>query len=65
MSTTTLLRAKTVRDLLGQSDVTLWRMRRDGTGPRFCKIGARVMYDAEDVERFLRERLSDVREGAA
>jgi predicted DNA-binding transcriptional regulator AlpA len=65
MSTTTLLRAKTVRALLGQSDVTLWRMRREGTGPRWCKIGSRVMYDAEDVERFLKERLSAATQRAA
>jgi hypothetical protein len=37
--------------------VTLWRWRENNEGPRWCKINARVMYDASDVERFLEEKL--------
>lgn len=57
MSPTSLVPARHVRDRLGVSAVTLWRWRESNEGPRWCKLGTRVMYDAADVERFVSERL--------
>ncbi len=53
MTITALIPARHVRALLNVSPVTLWRWREAGTGPRWCKMGARVLYDAADVERFV------------
>jgi predicted DNA-binding transcriptional regulator AlpA len=58
MGETALIRASTVRELLGVSTVTLWRWRKENTGPRWCTLGTRVMYDAEDVTRFVAERFT-------
>lgn len=50
---------------LGLSEPTLFRHRRDGTGPNFIRLSERrVAYRKADVEAWLRsrtsERLSDV-----
>jgi predicted DNA-binding transcriptional regulator AlpA len=39
--------------LLGVSKSILGRWRRDGVGPDFVKMGSRVAYRVEDVERWL------------
>lgn len=57
MSQTALISAKTARVRLGVGETTLWRWRRDGIGPRWCKMGRRTMYDLDSVEAFIREQL--------
>lgn len=53
-----LISAKSVQARLGVGEVTLWRWRKDGEGPRWCKMGSRVMYDLNSVEAFIDERLA-------
>ncbi len=36
---------------------TLQRWRRTGEGPRFVKLGGRVVYRLEDVEEYEREQI--------
>ena len=46
-----------VSDWLGLSEPTLFRHRRDGTGPTFIRLSARrVAYRRSDVEKWLTER---------
>lgn len=58
MATTVLTSVQSVIDRSGLSEVTLWRMRKRGEGPKWGRFGSRVMYDADDVERWISERLS-------
>lgn len=45
---------------LGVKEVTLWRWRRDGIGPRFHRVGPRaIRYSREAVSEWLRQN-SDV-----
>lgn len=52
-----------VADALGTTEKGLAQMRYRGTGPRFCKIGSRVVYRWSDVERYL-ESNTHTRTGA-
>lgn len=38
---------------------SLARMRQDGTGPRFMRIGARILYRLSDVLEYEQSRLYD------
>lgn len=41
---------------LGVGEVTLWRWRRNGTGPRFHRVGPRaIRYSREAVNEWLRQ----------
>jgi predicted DNA-binding transcriptional regulator AlpA len=42
--------------LLRLSPRTLERQRLDGTGPKFVKLGRRVLYRASDMEAWLQNR---------
>ena len=42
--------------LLRLSPRTLERQRLDGTGPKFVKLGRRVLYRASDLEAWLQNR---------
>lgn len=53
-----LISAKTMQERIGVGEVTAWRWRRDKFGPRWCKMGSRVMYDLDSVEAFIEERLN-------
>lgn len=59
MSQAILITAKTTRTRLGVSNVTLWRWRKDGSGPRWCKMGARIMYDLHSVNEYIEQRLRE------
>jgi len=59
MAVNVLVPAKHVQARLNVSAVTLWRWRADHEGPRWCKLGTRVMYDAGDVDRFLADRFAE------
>lgn len=50
--------AYTARELaaaIGISEGSLSNMRRKGTGPQFVKLGKRILYRAEDVDRWLQK----------
>lgn len=40
-----------------KSEATIERYRSEGTGPRYLKIGGKVLYRLVDIERFERECL--------
>ena len=42
-----------VAPVLGTSEAGLAQMRYRGTGPKFCKVGRKVIYRWSDVESFL------------
>lgn len=54
-----LISNKSVQARLGVGDVTLWRWRREGYGPQWCKMGSKVMYDLDSVEEFINCVLSE------
>jgi predicted DNA-binding transcriptional regulator AlpA len=55
-----ILTERQVSSWLGLSEATLFRHRRDGTGPKFIRLSARrVAYRRSAVEKFLAERESD------
>jgi predicted DNA-binding transcriptional regulator AlpA len=58
MASRQLVTAKHVRERLGVGEVTLWRWRKEGTGPQWCKMGVRTMYDLDSLERFIEDRLA-------
>jgi predicted DNA-binding transcriptional regulator AlpA len=56
-NTEQLLSEREVSDWLGLSEPTLFRHRRDGTGPTFIRLSARrVAYRRRAVEAWLSER---------
>ncbi len=59
MSQPILITSKTARTRLGVGDVTLWRWRKEGTGPRWCKMGARIMYELHSVNEYIEQRLQE------
>lgn len=50
-------RQKTLAQRWGISERTLEQWRWKGCGPKYLKIGGRVVYRLEDVEAFEAERL--------
>jgi excisionase family DNA binding protein len=42
--------------LLGLSESTLAKMRLNGNGPVYCKLGRRVVYRQADLEQWLESR---------
>jgi excisionase family DNA binding protein len=47
------LTQKEVSERLGITRQTLWRWRRDGTGPPASKIGGSVLYDEEELGKWI------------
>ena len=43
---------------LGISGALLRKMREEGRGPKFCKIGSRIVYRIEDLDLFLNQSVS-------
>jgi predicted DNA-binding transcriptional regulator AlpA len=39
---------------VGKSSMDKWRLL--GSGPKFCTIGRRVVYDPDDLDEFVRAR---------
>jgi excisionase family DNA binding protein len=52
-----LLTQTEVAKLTGLSKRTLERMRITGDGPRFCKLGRRVLYRLVDVDAWVASRV--------
>jgi len=48
-----VLCARDAARLLGLSPSTLAKMRLNGTGPIYCKLGRRVVYRQADLEQWL------------
>lgn len=57
--------------VLSVSGRTLENMRQRGLGPKFVKVGSKVLYSAEDLQEYIRARTFrstseyDSRKGAA
>ncbi|GAB2516867.1 hypothetical protein CATRI_00075 [Corynebacterium atrinae] len=49
----TLIPAKMTAQHLGVSTQALAKMRMNGTGPAFIKIGARVLYHPDDITAYV------------
>lgn len=47
------LRTKEAARLVGLCARTLEKHRTYGTGPRYCKIGGRVLYDIDDLHAWI------------
>ena len=47
---------KAAADYLGLSPSTLNRMRVTGDGPRYSKLGRRVIYDVRDLDSWIEAR---------
>ena len=46
------LTQRELADRWNKSEATIERYRSDGVGPRYLKIGGKVMYRLEDIEHF-------------
>jgi hypothetical protein len=53
----TLLTQREAAVALRLSERTLERSRVSGSGPPFCKLGRRVLYRADDLERWITSRI--------
>ena len=52
---TRLLTSEEVAELLRMTQRGLWNWIREGKGPRSALIGGKRLYDADEVEAFIRE----------
>jgi predicted DNA-binding transcriptional regulator AlpA len=50
-----LLDTRAAAKLLGLAPITLCKWRLTGKGPKFCKLGRKVGYLAEDINSWLAE----------
>jgi predicted DNA-binding transcriptional regulator AlpA len=48
--------AKTAAQIVGLSESTLAKLRLNGNGPIYCKLGRRVVYRLTDLEQWLQSR---------
>jgi hypothetical protein len=53
----TLLTQREAANVLRLSERTLERSRVTGFGPPFCKLGRRVLYRQDDLERWITSRV--------
>jgi len=51
-----VVRAAEAARLLGLSESTLAKLRLNGNGPVYCKLGRRVVYRTADLEEWLQSR---------
>ena len=52
-----VLTAKTAARFVGLSESTLAKLRLNGNGPVYCKLGRRVLYRPVDLEQWLQSRV--------
>jgi predicted DNA-binding transcriptional regulator AlpA len=50
--------AKVAAHLVGLSESTLAKLRLNGNGPVYCKLGRRVLYRHSDLEQWLQSRIA-------
>ena len=43
-------------DIVGLSESTMAKLRLNGNGPLYCKLGRRVVYRTSDLEQWLQSR---------
>jgi predicted DNA-binding transcriptional regulator AlpA len=48
--------AKVAARYVGLSDSTLAKLRLNGNGPTYCKLGRRVVYRPADLDKWLQSR---------
>jgi predicted DNA-binding transcriptional regulator AlpA len=48
--------AKMAARVVGLSESTLAKLRLNGNGPLYCKLGRRVVYRLSDLEQWLQSR---------
>lgn len=51
-----VITAKVAAHLVGLSESTLAKLRLNGNGPVYCKLGRRVLYRPADLEQWLESR---------
>ena len=51
-----VLTSKAAAHVVGLSESTLAKLRLNGNGPIYCKLGRRVVYRAADLENWLQSR---------
>jgi|AntAceMinimDraft_11_1070367.scaffolds.fasta_scaffold14977_2 predicted DNA-binding transcriptional regulator AlpA len=56
IETTRRVASPNAAELLGISESTLRKWRMSGIGPRFIKVGSRVVYDTGELEDWLERR---------
>ena len=56
---TKILSKREVSEAYGWSVFTLNDWRQKGTGPRSFRIGGRVAYKVEDIERWIEDQYND------
>ena len=61
MQETEFLTTREASAFLRISKPTLERWRMEGRGPRYAKIGHRVLYPRVELEQFMRERIVETR----
>ena len=52
----TVITASQAAKLVGLSESTLAKLRLNGNGPLYCKLGRRVVYRPADLEQWLQSR---------
>jgi excisionase family DNA binding protein len=57
-SFTQVVAASEAAQLLGLSESTLAKLRLNGNGPAYCKLGRRVVYRRQDLEAWLESRVA-------
>ncbi|MCX7309751.1 MAG: helix-turn-helix domain-containing protein [Afipia sp.] len=53
-----VLRARDAARLVGLSESTLAKLRLNGNGPAYCKLGRRVVYRRTDLADWLQSRIT-------
>ena len=53
-----VITAKVAARLVGLSASTLAKLRLNGNGPVYCKLGRRVVYRSGDLEQWLQSRVT-------
>jgi predicted DNA-binding transcriptional regulator AlpA len=53
---TKVVPASEAAKLVGLSESTLAKLRLNGNGPTYCKLGRRVLYRPADLEEWLQSR---------
>lgn len=54
----TVISARTAARFVGLAESTLAKLRLNGNGPAYCKLGRRVVYRPADLEYWLASRLA-------
>jgi predicted DNA-binding transcriptional regulator AlpA len=53
-----VITAKTAACYVGLSESTLAKLRLNGNGPVYCKLGRRVVYRPADLDQWLQSRIA-------